>query len=98
LSLLYKLNRYLQSLELDSKDVEWDLLKMYVTRWENRYKFNEGSTAKMLSYHFILRRHWGIIRIAYISPSIGMYRVNCIVFLLILIDIIYTINMCNRIF
>lgn len=76
MSLLYKLNRYnligLQSLQLESKDVEWDLLKMYVTSWESKYKFNAGSTAKMLSYHFILKRHWGIIRIAYITPSIGM--------------------------
>ncbi|CAL1681655.1 unnamed protein product [Lasius platythorax] len=58
------------SFEIESKDVEWDLLKMYVTKWEGRYKYNFGSTAKMLSYHFILRRHWGIIRIAYISPTI----------------------------
>ncbi|KAL6429106.1 hypothetical protein ACFW04_008112 [Cataglyphis niger] len=58
------------SLQLNSEDVEWDLLKMYVTKWESRYKYNSGSTAKMLSYHFILRRHWGIINIAYISPTI----------------------------
>jgi len=60
---------------MELKNVEWDLVKLYITKWENRYKFNSGSTAKMLSFHFILRRHWGIIRIVYISPTIGTYRV-----------------------
>ncbi|KAL6255302.1 hypothetical protein P5V15_013642 [Pogonomyrmex californicus] len=55
---------------VESKNVEWDLLNLYVTRWEDRYKFNSGSTTKMLSYHFILRRHWGIIRIVYLTPPI----------------------------
>ncbi|XP_072764597.1 uncharacterized protein [Anoplolepis gracilipes] len=58
------------SLELSSKDAEWDLLKMYVRKWEDKHKYNSSSKTKMLSYHFILRRHWGIIRIAYIMPSI----------------------------
>lgn len=51
-------------------NVEWDLVKVYITRWENKYKYDSGSTIKMLSYHFILRSHWGIIRIAFITPTI----------------------------
>ena len=78
------INLYIKSLcclqsideELKSKDVEWDLLKMYVTKWEGRYKYNSGSTADVLSYHFILRRHWGIIYITYILPTIGTHRIN----------------------
>lgn len=64
----------LQSLQAstEAKHVEWDLLKIDTTKWEDKYKFNSGSIAKMLSYHFILRRHTGIIRIVYISPTIGL--------------------------
>ncbi|XP_036143708.1 neuronal acetylcholine receptor subunit alpha-9 isoform X2 [Monomorium pharaonis] len=52
------------------KNVEWDLVKLYMTRWENRYKYISGSTNKMLSYHFILKHHWSIAHIAYVSPII----------------------------
>ncbi|XP_012521971.1 5-hydroxytryptamine receptor 3A [Monomorium pharaonis] len=55
---------------IQSKNVEWDLMKFYMTRWENKYKYNSGSTIKMLSYHFILKHHWSIAHIAYVSPTI----------------------------
>ncbi|XP_071647195.1 5-hydroxytryptamine receptor 3A-like [Temnothorax longispinosus] len=63
-------NQNVSQASIDSKNVEWDLVELYITRWENRYKYNSGSTVKMLSYHFILKSHSGIIRIAYISPTI----------------------------
>ncbi|XP_014477571.1 PREDICTED: neuronal acetylcholine receptor subunit alpha-2-like [Dinoponera quadriceps] len=51
-------------------NVEWDLLKFYITSREETHKFNSNITSRLLSYHFILKRHWGIIRIAYVTPSI----------------------------
>ncbi|XP_067216148.1 uncharacterized protein [Linepithema humile] len=69
IDLFFYQNMSLQA-SIESKHVEWDLLKVDTTKWEDRYKFNSGSIAKMLSYHFILRRHTGIIRIAYVSPTI----------------------------
>ncbi|XP_011137432.2 5-hydroxytryptamine receptor 3A [Harpegnathos saltator] len=52
------------------KNVEWDLLKIYVTSQEEKHKYNSNTTSRLLSYHFILKRHWGIIRIAYVTPTI----------------------------
>ncbi|KAL0108460.1 hypothetical protein PUN28_015184 [Cardiocondyla obscurior] len=56
--------------DIASKNVEWNLVKIYITKWESRFKYNSDSIVKMVSYHFILKSHWGIINIVYISPSI----------------------------
>lgn len=55
------------------KNVEWDLLKIDITTREERHKYNLDSTSKIISYHFILKRNWGIIRIIYVTPTLGMY-------------------------
>ncbi|RLU21576.1 hypothetical protein DMN91_005949 [Ooceraea biroi] len=61
---------------LQAKDVEWDLLKIYVTEQEVTYKYNSGTTTRLLSYHFISQRHWGIICIAYVSPTIALMALS----------------------
>ncbi|XP_011171071.1 neuronal acetylcholine receptor subunit alpha-2 [Solenopsis invicta] len=65
-----KLYSHRNTTTVEIKNVEWDLVKLYMTRWENKYKYNSGSSVKMISYHFILRSNWSIINIIYLSPTI----------------------------
>ncbi|XP_032676070.1 neuronal acetylcholine receptor subunit alpha-2-like [Odontomachus brunneus] len=60
------------------KNAEWDLLQFYVTNHEENHKYNSDITSKLLTYHFVLKRHWGIIRIAFVSPAIVLMTMTLI--------------------
>lgn len=57
-------------------NVEWDLVKMYVTTQEEKHKYNPDTTSRLISYHFILKRHCDIIRISFVAPTIGVYCIH----------------------
>ncbi|XP_047349961.1 neuronal acetylcholine receptor subunit alpha-6-like isoform X2 [Vespa velutina] len=52
------------------KNLEWEIVRSYVITHTESYKFGFDLTSTMISFHFILRRHFNAIHATYLSSII----------------------------
>ncbi|XP_035733023.1 neuronal acetylcholine receptor subunit alpha-6-like isoform X1 [Vespa mandarinia] len=52
------------------KNLEWEIVRSYVITHTESYKFGFDLTSAMISFHFILRRHFNAIHATYLSSII----------------------------